>query len=419
MKIVYLSQFYYPEPHSIHKELAETLVKYGHEVIVVTSYPNYPIGSIYEGWEQKLFGEWESISGVSVLRCPVWPNHSKSVFLRGLHFISFTLSSMILTFFRVSKADIFFVHHPPPSLAIIAWLFNRGDKCPYVFRVADMWPESIAGAGVSHNKLLMNVVEFFMHFIYKTTSHITVPSPGFKRRLVDKGLSGNKITVIPNFADEATYFPYGKNKELQQRLGIKSTDIIILYAGSIGTPQRIDVLVDSMKRIKHRKEIKLLIIGDGLCKKNLEWKCLNEEVKSVTFFNQMLPEEVNRCYSIADALFIQLEDQPIWNDNIPSKVYAYMLSGRPIIAALRGDGADVVSESHGGYICEPCNADAIADCILRIADLSIEERELMGKNNYNYAIDNYSKDLVIKRLETVLINVINEAKPKPSSSLTG
>lgn len=414
MKIVYISQFYYPEPHSIHKELAETLSSYGHEVTVVTSYPNYPLGRIYDGWKQKLFGQWESINGVSILRCPVWPDHSKSVLLRGLHFISFTLSSILLTFFRVPPSDVFLVHHPPPSLAISAWLFNKRGNCPYVFRMADLWPEFIAGAGVSKSKILFKIVEFLMQFIYRTSLHIIVPSPGFKRRLINKSVSANKISVVSNYADESIYYPQEKDKELQQKVGIKETDIIILYAGNIGQPQRIDVLVDSMKFINRRPEIKLFIIGDGQYKKDLQRTCLNERIESVIFFDQMLPEDVNRYYSIADALFIQLEDQLIWNDTIPSKIYAYMLAGRPIIAAIKGDGADVVSASQGGYICEPCNARAIADCILNIADMSIEDRMLMGKNSYNYVINNFSKNLMIKSIENVLIAAMKTNKSESS-----
>lgn len=199
MKIVYISQYYYPEPHSIHKELAETLRSYGHEVTVVTSYPNYPLGKIYEGWKQKLLGQWESINGVSILRCPIWPDHSKSVLHRGLHFISFTLSATLLIFFRVEPSDAFLVHHPPPSLAISAWLFNKPGNCPYVFRMADLWPEFITGAGISKNKTLLKIVEFFMQFINRTASHIIVPSPGFKRRLINKGVPANKISFVSNY----------------------------------------------------------------------------------------------------------------------------------------------------------------------------------------------------------------------------
>lgn len=408
MKIVYISQFYYPEPHSIHKELAETLSSYGHEVTVVTSYPNYPLGKIYDGWKQKLSGQWECINGVSILRCPVWPDHSKSVLFRGLHFISFTLSAILLTFYRVPRSDVFLVHHPPPSLAILAWLFNNRGHCPYVFRMADLWPEFIAGAGVSKSKILFKIVELFMRFIYQTSSHIIVPSPGFKRRLISKGVPSNKISFVSNYADESIYYPQDKDKELQHELGIKETDVIILYAGNIGQPQRVDVLVDSMKLIKHRPEIKLFIIGDGQYKKHLQQMCWNERIESVVFFNQMLPEEVNRFYSIADALFIQLEDQLIWNDTIPSKIYAYMLASRPIIAAIKGDGADVVSASQGSCICEPCSARAIADCMLSIADMSIENRMLMGKNNYNYVMNNFSKNLMIKSIENVLSAAIKK-----------
>jgi len=407
MKIVYLSQFYYPEPHSIHKELAETLMSYGHEVIVVTSYPNYPLGRIYKGWKQKLFGEWETINGVSVLRCPVWPNHSKSVIFRGLHFLSFTLSSMILILFRFRKADVNLVHHPPPSLAIVAWLLSVYDKTPYVFRMADLWPEFIDGAGVSKNKLLIKVVECFMRFVYRTTSHIVVPSPGFKRRLVKKGMPEDKISVVHNYADEDTYYPLDKSEEIRKSLCVKNSDIIIVYAGNIGEPQRLDTLIDSMKLIKNRSDIKLFIIGDGSCKQSLEQKCLQENIESIIFLPQMLPEEVNRYYSVADALFFQLENQIIWNDTIPSKVYAYMLAGRPIIAALKGDSADIVSESQGGLICEPCNARQIADCILKIADMSVEERKLMGEKNYIYIKSNYSKDSMIKKMEDILKEALN------------
>jgi colanic acid biosynthesis glycosyl transferase WcaI len=403
MKIVYISQFYYPEPHSIHKELAEALSSYGHEVTVVTAYPNYPLGKIYDGWKQRLLGQRESINGVSVLRCPIWPNHSKSVLLRGLHYISFTLSSTLLLFFRVPSPDVFLVHHPPPSLAIPALLFNMRGKCPYVLRIADLWPEFITGAGISKNSVLLKIVEFSMQLVYHTASHIMVASPGFKRRLINKGVSANKISFISNYADESIYYSQDKDKELQQELGIKETDIIILYAGNIGQPQRVDLLVDSMKLIKHRPEIKLFIIGDGQYKKNLQKTCSKEKIESVVFFDQMLPEDVNRYYSIADALFIQLDDQLIWTDTIPSKIYAYMLAGRPIIAALKGDGAAIIEASQGICICEPCNTRAIADCILSMADMSAGDRTKMGENNYNYVINNFSKNQMIKKIESVLI----------------
>lgn len=412
MKIIYLSQFYHPEPHSIHKELAETLTSFGHEVIVVTSYPNYPIGKIYDGWKQKIFGQWETINGVSVLRCPVWPSHSKSIISRGLHFFSFTFSSTVLLFFRVPQADAFLVHHPPPSLAFIAWLYSRCGKCPYIFRMADLWPEFIESAGVSTNKLLMKAVDCVMKFIYRTTAHIIVPSPGFKRRLIDKGVPEDKITIAHNYADEATYYPIETDQKIKRSLMLQDNDIIIIYAGNIGGPQRIDVLIDALKIIeqKNRQGIKLFIIGDGSCVNDLKDKCFNDGIKSVTFFEQMLPEEVNRYYSIADALFIQLEDKLIWTDTIPSKIYAYMLAGRPIIAALKGDGADVLSASQGGLICEPCDAKAIADVILKIADMSEDERMLMGKNNYNHAMNHFSKNIMIKRIENILANAIKANK---------
>ena len=386
-------------------ELAETLSSYGHEVTVVTAYPNYPLGRIYDGWKQKMLGQWESINGVSVLRCPIWPDHSQSVLYRGLHFVSFTISATLLICFRVPSADVFLVHHPPPTLAIPALLFSKRRNCPYVFRIADLWPEVIAGAGISKNKTLLKIVEFFMQLIYRTASHIIVAAPGFKRRLINKKIPANKITFVSNYADESIYYPQDKDKELQQKLGIKEADIIILYAGNIGQPQRVDVLVDSMKLIKNRPEIKLFIIGDGQHKKELQDICSNEQMESVIFFDQMLPENVNRYYSVADALFIQLENQLIWTDTIPSKIYAYMLAGRPMIAAIKGDGADVVSAAQGGCICEPCDARAIADCILSVADMSSDERARMGKNNYNYVMSNFSKNFMIKKVEDVLKKV--------------
>ena len=411
MKIVYISQYYYPEPHSIHAELAETLSSYGHEVTVVTSYPNYPLGKIYDGWKQKLLGEWENINGVKVLRCPVWPDHSKSVLLRGFHYISFTLSAMLVICFRVPTPDVFLVHHPPPSLAIPALLFSKRGNCPYVFRIADLWPEWIPGMGVSDNKTLLTIVESFMQLIYRTAAHLIVAAPGFKRRLVNKGVPANKISFVSNYADESIYYPQNKDKGLQQKFGIKENDIVIMYAGNIGLAQRIDVLIDSMKLIKHRPEIRLFIIGDGQNKKELQKTCENERIESIIFLDQMLPEDVNRFYSIADALFIQLENRhQIWTDTIPSKIYAYMLAGRPIIAAMKGDGANVVSASQGGCICEPCNAHAIADCILSIADISIEDRMLMGKNNYNYVINNFSKNLMIRSIENILCDAIKANK---------
>ena len=242
-----------------------------------------------------------------------------------------------------------------------------------------------------------------MRAVYRKSTHIIVASPGFKKRLVEKGLSPEKITFVPNNADETVYYPVSKDPALRARFNLEPKDIVLLYAGNIGEPQRLDIAIQAMQLLRHRVEIKLMIVGDGSCKQSLVDTCVQGNVNSVIFVNRVLPDQMNEFYAMADALLMQLDDNPIWNDTIPSKIYAYMLVNRPVIAALKGDGADIIIDSNGGVICDPGSASSLARAIESFADMPFEQRESMGARNRDYVIKHFSRDVAVDLINDILV----------------
>ncbi|MBU1571284.1 MAG: glycosyltransferase, partial [Proteobacteria bacterium] len=150
MKILILTQWYPPEPALLIQELAQTLIAHGHQVTVLTGFPNYPSGQLYPGYQLRLL-QRETIAGVPVVRVPLYPEHSLSGFKRALNYLSFAASATVFGWGAVSKPEVIFVYHPPLTIGLPAYLLSRLWRIPFVYNIADMWPETLRASGMLNN----------------------------------------------------------------------------------------------------------------------------------------------------------------------------------------------------------------------------------------------------------------------------
>lgn len=381
MKILFITQWFDPEPGAIRGlPLAKYLASRGDEVEVLTGFPNYPGGKLYPGYRMKL-RDRSRVDGVSLLRVPLYPNHGASALGRLANYGSFALSSASIGLASAAPADVAFVYHPPPTVGLAALLFRHLRHVPFVYHIADMWPESVVESGMLKGRFARraasSLISAWCGLLYRNASSISVLSPGFKRLLIERGVPGEKVHVIYNWTDEDVFRPLPRDTELADSFGVRDT-FNLVYAGNLGAFQGLDVAVRAASLLRDVPEFRLLIVGTGQKEAELKELAARLSCANVVFIPRREYWEMPRIYSISDALLIHLKDYPFFATTIPSKTQVSMACGRPIVVAVRGDAAELVERAKAGLVCEPDNPQALADCVRRLARMSAARRQEMG-----------------------------------------
>ena len=401
MRILFVSQWYAPEPDGRVSALAEGLVQLGHDVCVVTGFPNYPQGKIYPGYKIK-WRQRENLNGVKVLRLPLYPDHSQSVIKRVLNYASFSMSLFFLSPWMIKKPDVIWSYTPFMALPTI-WL-HKIFRAPYVMEIADIWPDTIISTGMMKQGPLIKLMASLAKVAYKNAAAITVQNIGFKPCLVERGASAEKIVVIENWADDKLYRPVDYDSKLAHDEGL-SDKFNVMFAGNMGLAQGLDNIVSAAKRCIDNNRIQFVFIGDGGCLSQIKERVATESLSNVVFIARKPASAMPAYFAIADILLVNLRDDPIFEITMPGKTQSYLACGRPIIIAKRGVDAKLLADQGCALNCEPDNSEALAGLIDKVFHMPPEERSKMGQLGLKVFNERYKKDILLRKMETVLAEV--------------
>ncbi|MBC7215020.1 MAG: glycosyltransferase family 4 protein [Burkholderiaceae bacterium] len=380
-RVLLLTQWFDPEPTLKGMVLARELVRQGFAVDVLTGFPNYPGGKVYPGyrirWRQR-----EVIDGVQITRVPLYPNHDQSAIKRVLNYASFAASATIYGVFMTRRANVMYAYHPPLTVGVAAALIKLFRRVPVVYDIQDMWPDTLRATGMLNNPKALHLVAKVCRWVYRRMDAIVVLSPGFKRLLLERGVPESKLSVIYNWADEAslaapvgvvpTAFP-GKGK------------FRILFAGNMGKAQALDTVLDAAALQQQRGSLVCwVMLGGGVEAERLKADAARRQLRNVVFLPPVLMAEVGAYLQAADALLVHLRKDPLFEITIPSKTQAYMTVGKPLLMAVDGDAADLVRQSGGGVVAESENAEALADAAEHLAAMPSEALAAMGRRAQNF-----------------------------------
>lgn len=389
MKILILSQWCYPEPDLKALTFARELVKQGHSVQVLTGFPNYPGGKVYPGYKVK-WSQREAIDGVEIIRVPLYPSHDQSGRGRMHNYLSFAISAALLGVFRIRKADVMYVYHPPATVAMPALFIRFFRRIPIVYDIQDIWPDTLAATGMLNNKTILKAVSTYCSFVYKCVNHITVLSHGFKNRLIERGVRADKISVVYNWPNPFV-LPDKADKALIPGADEKFT---ILFAGTMGRAQALDKVLEAAAILEKKNihNIQFAFIGGGICLDELKAQKETLGLTNVQFLPRVSNAEVGNYLAAADALLVHLKDDELFKITIPSKTQAYMQAGKPIIMAVGGDADEMVKEANAGVCCPPEDPAKLADAVQQLSALSKQEIAHIGANAQAY----YDKHLSLE-----------------------
>jgi glycosyltransferase involved in cell wall biosynthesis len=394
MRTLIVSQYFWPESFPI-SDICASLVDRGLTVDVLTGKPNYPQGEILPGY--RIWGCVKEVyRGMTVNRIPLWPRGKRWLGL-AINYWFFVFSGLLVAPFllRKKKFDVIFVYAPSPILQAIPAIFLGFLKgCPVVVWVQDLWPESLSATGYLPNKIVLKMVEWVVRFIYNRCDLILVQSQAFVAPVRELA-SNTPVEYYPNSVSEVFFAP--TSGEVPNVAGMDA-NFTVLFAGNIGQAQGVDVIVEAAFLLKNNADIQFVVMGDGSAR---QW--MLDEVQKKSLTNLHLPgrfpvECMPEFMQEASALLVTLKDREIFSATVPSKIQAYMASGRPIIACLNGEGARLLAEADAGLVTPAEDARALADTILKLYRMPEGQRDEMGNNGRRYYQRHFNHEDLIDRL---------------------
>ena len=408
MKILILVNSFPPEIRSashLFYELAESLVKKGYKVTVLTGLPRYNVFNLEEKYKRKLFLR-EDMNGIEVVRIAVPPLPRRFILARAVEHFLFTLVFSIEGVF-LKKKDIVLVYSPPLPLGLSASLIKFFRKTPFIFNVQDLYPQAVIDLGLLRNSFLINLARTLEKFIYKKADLITVHSQGNLDFLVSNGVKPNKISVVPNCVDTGLIKPENRINDFRQRYNLGNS-FVVSYAGVMGFAQDLETVVESAKLLDSYKDIIFLLVGEGVAKEKLQNKAKELQLKNVKFL-QMQPRRIYPQVLAASDICLTTLTKEVKTPVVPGKIMSIMAAGRPIIASLplEGDASKIIKQAQAGIVVEPENPEAMSKAILELYK-NKEKREICSKNARKYAEQNFSRNTCVQKYEDLFLEIIKK-----------
>ena len=410
LNLLVVTQYFWPENFQINLIVRE-LVARGHRVTVLTGKPNYPAGRFYEGY--SFFGQaeeqWE---GAHVLRLPLIPrgnNHRLGLLLNYLSFpaIAWFLGPRRL---RDARFDAIFVYAPSPLfVGLPALRLQRLWGVPMLYWLQDLWPESVALAGGIRSNLVLNAIAKVVAHIYHGSARVVIQSRAFQADVEAAGIPPDRIVYFPQTAT-AHFRPLPRSEAVEEDK-LLPKGFRVMFAGNIGSAQDFGTLLAAAERLRDHAEIQWIIVGDGRRRPWVAAEVRRRGLEHCVHLPGLFPEEaMPRFFAQADALLVTLEGKRIYSLTIPTKVQAYLASGKPIIAGLDGEGARVIEEAGAGLTAPASDPAALAARVLEMSRLSEAERAEMGRRARAYAEREFDKDRLIDGLVATIRQTIAEIR---------
>lgn len=404
MRIGLFSQWYEPEPATVPTVLARELSRQGHSVRVLTGFPNFPEGRIYDGYRMK----WRSdaiMAGLPVRRVALFPSHSASILGRLANYGSFAVSAAVSGSSWFKDIEALWVSNSPPTVGLPTWLIKARYRPRVVLHIMDLWPESVRassfGAATLRWPLLEPLLDKWLSMTYNTADSIACTSPTQIKLLTERGVSQEKLAYIPIWVDEALFYPMPRDGTLAATLGVEDKTVL-LYAGALGEPQGLDTLIEACNGLRDEPTFHCLIAGGGTAEPRLREQARDKHLTNLSFLGRWPIGDMARLMSIGDIHLVSLRSDPLAEVAMPSKVPATLACAKPVIAAALGDAARVIVRSGAGWTCRPGDPNQLEAAIRTALDAGPSVLQLMGQRGREAYETEFAVNIGVGRVEELL-----------------
>jgi colanic acid biosynthesis glycosyl transferase WcaI len=396
VRILVVSQYYPPEPVPIPAEVAHDLAAKGHSVRVLTGFPNYPAGSIFDGYRQ-CWRARETDGTVQVQRVPLFADHSQNPIRRLANYTTFALSSASARAFA-RGVDVVYVYATQMTAGLGPWLWRLTGGAPYVLHVQDLWPDSVLGSDLVRSgrvsRLIRRVLEPWLRSVYGRAGAVVGIAPTMVRTLVSRGVPEQRAHLVYNWA--------GTAEGSHHRSSTGTTTV--LYAGNVGQMQDLETAVRAAHAARDAG-IRLRIVGDGSLRERLVALSAELGSSNVEFLPPVPREKMPQMYADSDFGLVSLKDLPAFHGTIPSKLQGLLAAGLPVVSTVPGDVRSFV-DAHGvGVTAAAEDAVSLEQAFRAAARLSPDERQQMAEAARRAYTDFFSREAGVAALEEILLSI--------------
>ena len=390
-------------------ELAQRWAQSGHDVTVLTGFPNHPDGNIRPEY-RKSFRRMvfrERIGDVNVVRSWLLPLPNRRPVERILNYSSFLASAAITGSF-LGAPDVVIASSPQLLVGLAGWWISRLKHVPLVFEVRDLWPESLVAVGVSNAKsALHRSLARIAAFLYRKADHIVVVTPAFREFLISRWqVPADKISVVPNGVESKVFSPRSPDHKIRETLGADGK-FVPSFIGTMGLAHGLNTLIAAAERFqKSEPDVLFMLVGEGADRERITAMAHAKGLSNIRFVPQQLREKVPAYIAASDACLVLLKKSEVFETVIPTKMLEFMSCAKPVILGVSGQARQMIEASRAGICIEPENVDQLCDAILKLRT-EAWLRESLGRNGREYIIRNLSRE----RTADEYLQVLNEVIP--------
>jgi glycosyltransferase involved in cell wall biosynthesis len=411
MRILYFTQYFPPEVGATQTrafEMSRYLASQGHHVTVVTEVPNHPSGIIPPSYRGRL-SERRTEHGVDVFRLWVWTSPEKTFATRMRFYLSYMGMAALVGSLVRGRYDLVYATSPPLFVGAAGLVASLMRRVPLVFEVRDLWPESAVALGELSSRKAIRAAEMLERRLYARARRIVTVTQGIRARLIERGISPDKLALIPNGANIELFRPDPQGAaRLRRELGLEGA-FVVLYAGIHGIAQGLEILLEAANLLRDEPGIQFVMLGEGPRKAALLQQC---EALGLTNL-RMLPEvpatAMPAYLSMADCAIVPLKNEPVFASALPSKMFEAWACGTAVVLSVAGEAVDVLNEAGGGVAVQPENPRLLAQAIEHLRTDPDRAQE-MGRSGQQYVGEHYTRQEQARRLEALLQEVKRDAR---------
>jgi glycosyltransferase involved in cell wall biosynthesis len=404
--ILFVTPYYPPEVGAPQARISETavgLARRGHHVTVLTTLPNYPSGVVqpeYRAGKRRR----EVLDGVHVVRVWSYIRPNRGFLGRLLSQLSFGCMAGLLGARASGRPDVIIVESPPLFDAFAGRFLAWRKRCPYIFTVADIWPESAVQLGALHNRLAIWLAEQLEWSTYQHASAIWAVTAGIRQTLVVRGCPPERVFLLPNGVDTTTFRPQDKVRARAELAWDKRFTVV--YAGTMGLAQGLGTLLDAAQALQGQPDIRLVMVGDGAARSDLMAEASRRELHNVTFLAPQPHERMPLVLAGADACLVALRKVPLFQGALPSKMYEAMACSRPIVLAVDGEARRLAADEAGAAMyVEPEDPSGLSQAIIALRDHPDMAMQ-MGDRGRALVEARFDRNMLTTSLETRLAALV-------------
>ena len=393
MRILFLSHYFHPEgnaPGTRVYELTRRWAARGHQVVVITGVPNVPDGVAYEGYENRLYQQ-EQVDGVDVRRVWTYLAANRGTSRRILNYLSFMLAASVAACF-VKRPDVVIATSPQFFCGWAGVFASRLRRRPFVLEIRDLWPESIVSVGAMRNPRIIRLLEWLEKAMYATADRIVTVGPGYRDGLVERGVDEARISIIPNGVDRVFFSPREDDGRLREEWDLGDR-FVCAYVGTIGLGSGLHVALRAARLLaeRGRDDVRLLLVGDGAIRAELQAEAEAEGLRSVVFTGRLPKLRMPDVLAAADACLVHLSRTELFKTVLPSKIFEAAAMRRPIVLGVDGFAAELVGDAEAGLCIEPESEAELVQALTELAgDPALRDR--LAANAFERIAGRYDYD---------------------------